>query len=889
MSASGVWSGYAWSDNVGWISFNPKDWGACPPVGSCSAYSSYPNTLSGHAWARVLSVVGSGNAGGFDGWIALNGTYGSSSSFGLDNITSATDQTSGYFSGYKMKIISFNKTGSTRTAGSGYGYGGNVVGWLDFSVSDQISAGIYAGPAVTPPSCTTNCSPVKAGNIKINANPILVDSGQQTRLSWYSPANTTTFTSCTGSGGGSDWSKSQSTPTASNKIRYLNVNVPSNITTFTISCNYTVAGVTKTATDSVDVYINPASVTSLSHGITLSANPGVVDSGNTTTLTWTSSTNTTYASCVGSGGGPDWNGQSLNVLSSSNSYSESKSSVTVPGSPGTGAVYTISCTTAGGVTDKAITTVAINSNSSTVGLDLYAVPASVASNTDTTTLSWDSPTGTMFTGGCTASGGGTDWDATAPSAPTITTPTQSQSSVTVPNNPTTYTISCVDGSGNVAYASTDVAVDSTPPDLTLGADKSSINYGDTVTLTYASTSAYNNPYVSCEASGGDSTWDTSQGTFLTPLDNTTGSTSSNFISVSGINVPTVPYTDFVITCTTANGDTQTATTRVNVNNTITATLSASPSTIVSGNSTALTITTTGSTSNTACASSGGTPSVTWSRDTTDPNIWTGSASPTVDTTYTVTCSDTAFSTSVDASTDVKLLSIVSFAKSGLNSCYYNSTPATMPAFYWSTKNAYSCDLIAPNGTDTNIGVSGGNTFTTKGGTGSYALKCYTDTTKVSYVTASTSVNACSPTFDVVGSVNKCTTGSTGNTFVQTGGTGPYKATVTFVGTPKYGFTSNLALTVTSLLAGTTATANPATSQYSWSGITPTSSATSAGSYTQNLTITIPANQYNTFINGLTKQYGNLKITASDGTTSKVATYGLCGTGATLPRPIFKEF
>ena len=57
---SGILSGYAWSENIGWISFNEADLVGCPS-GTCRAFINLSNgEVSG--WAKVLS---------FDGWIHL--------------------------------------------------------------------------------------------------------------------------------------------------------------------------------------------------------------------------------------------------------------------------------------------------------------------------------------------------------------------------------------------------------------------------------------------------------------------------------------------------------------------------------------------------------------------------------------------------------------------------------------------------------------------------------------------------------------------------------------------------------------------------------------------------------------------------------------------------
>ena len=73
----GIIFGYAWSENIGWISFNDgsaggtNDLTGCPS-GTCNAQR-VGNNLIG--WARIMSIPQAGaNAGGWLGWIKLNGT-----------------------------------------------------------------------------------------------------------------------------------------------------------------------------------------------------------------------------------------------------------------------------------------------------------------------------------------------------------------------------------------------------------------------------------------------------------------------------------------------------------------------------------------------------------------------------------------------------------------------------------------------------------------------------------------------------------------------------------------------------------------------------------------------------------------------------------------------
>lgn len=94
----GKLSGYAWSENIGWISANSSDLGGCPQS-PCTARME-GNALKG--WFKALSAEAA-ESGGWDGWISLSGSspeYGPTISGGVF---------------------------------SGYAWGSDVVGWIKFS------------------------------------------------------------------------------------------------------------------------------------------------------------------------------------------------------------------------------------------------------------------------------------------------------------------------------------------------------------------------------------------------------------------------------------------------------------------------------------------------------------------------------------------------------------------------------------------------------------------------------------------------------------------------------------------------------------------------------------------------------------------------------------
>jgi len=70
IAGDGTLSGYAWSEHIGWITFNEDDVAGCPS-GPCKA-SVDLSCPAGHCavsgWARVLAVDGD-----WSGWIKLGG------------------------------------------------------------------------------------------------------------------------------------------------------------------------------------------------------------------------------------------------------------------------------------------------------------------------------------------------------------------------------------------------------------------------------------------------------------------------------------------------------------------------------------------------------------------------------------------------------------------------------------------------------------------------------------------------------------------------------------------------------------------------------------------------------------------------------------------------
>ncbi|MHB9019581.1 MAG: pilus assembly FimT family protein [Minisyncoccota bacterium] len=106
---TGLFSGYAWSDNIGWISFNQSDLTGCPS-GTCEArvtggfIGTFPKTVTG--WGKALVLAD--EVGG--GWISLSTT--------TDPLYGVSLAADGKFSGYAWES--------------------DLIGWISFNGTDPL-------------------------------------------------------------------------------------------------------------------------------------------------------------------------------------------------------------------------------------------------------------------------------------------------------------------------------------------------------------------------------------------------------------------------------------------------------------------------------------------------------------------------------------------------------------------------------------------------------------------------------------------------------------------------------------------------------------------------------------------------------------------------------
>ena len=257
---NGEMSGYAWRDNIGWVSFNSSDLSGCPS-GTCNARL---NSGSGivFGWTKALSADGNG----WDGWIQLSGSWSPSVSFSAN-------------------------------AASGYSWGSDVVGWVSWSGS---------GYGVTKNVFTPTAS--------LSASPSTIDTGQSATLSWSS----TNATSCTGTGFTAGGATSGSASTGA-------LNTPG-------TYNYQVV-CTGAGGNSPPSF---ASVEVLSPSVAISANPARVRAGANSQISWSASQ---VKSCAISGPG----------LSSSGTSGSQAVPISFQ------SIFTIACTTNGSPATNSVT------------------------------------------------------------------------------------------------------------------------------------------------------------------------------------------------------------------------------------------------------------------------------------------------------------------------------------------------------------------------------------------------------------------------------------------------------------------------------------------------------------------------------------------------------
>lgn len=292
------------------------------------------------------------------------------------------------------------------------------------------SASLTVNPPDPPPTIT------------FSAAPPSITLGAATTLTWQA----TDAISCSASGA---WSGPRGISGAES-----NTPTSTGSKTFSIACT----GSGGTTTRTVSVTVNAPAPT-----LTLSAAPTTITLGQSSTLTWSS---TTVDSCTASGA---WTG----------SMPASGNMAVTPTTAGT-KNFTLNCTGPGGSVSRSAQVV-VNTPIPAPVVDLAAAPQSITIGSSTT-LSWTA----SDSDSCVASGA---WSGSRP--------TTGSSTITPGAVGTfSYVLTCT-GQGGTGSDTVSVTVKDPPPELTLSANPTALTLGESSTLTWSATYS-----TSCTASGG---------------------------------------------------------------------------------------------------------------------------------------------------------------------------------------------------------------------------------------------------------------------------------------------------------------------------------------------------------------------------------------------------
>ncbi|MBI3775722.1 MAG: hypothetical protein HY273_09255 [Gammaproteobacteria bacterium] len=395
-------------------------------------------------------------------------------------------------------------------------------------------------------------------------------------------------------------------------------------------------------------------VASSAPSVTLSASPSTVTSGGSTTLTW-SSMNATACSAT-------W------TTSTSTSGSQLISNLA------TTATYSMTCTGSGGPTPQSVTVLVIPK------VTLTATATSVAYK-GSSTLNWTSAGATS----CTASGAWTGPQSTTASASKLLSSLTSIGA-------STYTLTCSNASGSSAPQSVVITVAApVVPTATLTADAGSIPYNGTTILRWNSTNA-----TACTAGG---SWSTVSGLSgsqtVGPLTSTKIYTL--YCTGDGGNSPTVQVTVAVAAAPPTDP---------------TVTISAAPSSVVSGGNTIISWSSSNATSCTATGSWSGVKGTSGNETRTG---LTGTSS-----TFSISCSNAVGASSGVQSTTVNVLPaplpLANISATPTSVSYNGSTTLS-----WSSTYATKC--VASDGWSGDQSISGTLLIANLKATTTYSIIC----------------------------------------------------------------------------------------------------------------------------------------------------------------------
>lgn len=134
--------GYAWSDNIGWISFNCKNLETCATVDYGVKMDTSSGDLTGYAWSDSIGWIQFGGLSGFPPNTTSVNAYLEKEGRIVGWARAITFPTYGWADGWislsdpnqNYGVYVNEKDGSVHTSDDKkYAWGSNVIGWIDFS------------------------------------------------------------------------------------------------------------------------------------------------------------------------------------------------------------------------------------------------------------------------------------------------------------------------------------------------------------------------------------------------------------------------------------------------------------------------------------------------------------------------------------------------------------------------------------------------------------------------------------------------------------------------------------------------------------------------------------------------------------------------------------
>lgn len=468
--------------------------------------------------------------------------------------------------------LSWSTTGATACTASGSWSGSYATSGTQSVTPTTAGSPSYSmtcsgsGGSVSKSVTLTVTAPPPVPTLTLTAEPPSIHLGDSTTLSW----NANDATSCTASG---SWSGAKPVSGAQNITPTSTGNKA-----FSLACTGDGGSVSKSVT--VNVTNPPPAPT-----VSISVSPASITTGQSSTLTWTS---TEATACTASGA---WSG----------SKAISGSQTVAPTSTGN-YTYEIACSGDGGTTTKSASLI-VSAPTPAPSVNLTVSPTSIFRGSSST-LSWSSTNSTS----CAASGAWSGTKATS-GTQTVTPATTGTFS---------YTLSCT-GTGGTTDKTVSLTVNAPAPTLTLTVSPTTITLGSAATLTWAPADA-----SSCTASGA---W---------------SGTKSSAGGSQSVSPTTVGNHAYQLACTGAGGSVTKSVTPT-VTDAIkppTVTISVNPSSITLGNPSTLSW---NSTDATSCSASGA-----WSGSKATSGSQSVAPTSTGSHTYTLACTGTGGTTTQSA-------------------------------------------------------------------------------------------------------------------------------------------------------------------------------------------------------------------------------------------------